>query len=99
MLWEAVQQTDEEAAPDTLRTLSTWIDRVRHQLRRIRIDIQVLVPWLLDLAESPRPARLETNPELASAGGALHANLPLPPRLGEIPGICQRAGNILEEIL
>ena len=99
MLWEAVQQTDQEASPDTLRTLSTWIDRVRHQLRRIRIDIQVLSPWLLDLAESPRPARLETNPELASAWEALHANLPLHPRLGEISDICRRANEILDEIL
>ena len=99
MLWEAVQQTDQEASPDTLRTLSTWIDRVRHQLRRIRIDIQVLAPWLLDLAESPRPAHLETNPELASAWDALHANLPLHPRLGEISDVCRHADNILEEIL
>ena len=98
MLWEAVQQTDEETAPDTLRRLSIWIDRVRHQLRRIRIDIQVLAPWLLVMAELPRPAQLETRPELASAWEALQSNLPLHPKLGEIPDICKRAINIIEEL-
>ena len=99
LLWEAVQQTDEETAPDTLRKLSIWIDRVRHQLRRIRIDIQVLAPWLLTLAEMPRPTGLDTNPEVTSAWGVLQANLPLHPRLGEIPDICKRAGNLIEELI
>ncbi len=87
-----------KTAPDTLRKLSIWIDRVRHQLRRIRIDIQVLAPWLLVMAEMPRPAQLDTDPELASAWEALQANLPLHPRLGEIPDICKRASNIIEEL-
>ena len=81
MLWEAVQQTDEETPPDTLRKLSIWIDRVRHQLRRIRIDIQVLAPWLLVMAEMPRPAQMDSNSELASAWEALQANLPCTPHL------------------
>ncbi|HEY3476800.1 MAG TPA: glucoamylase family protein, partial [Anaerolineales bacterium] len=98
MLWEAVQQTDEETAPDTLRKLSIWIDRVRHQLRRIRIDLQVLAPWLLVMANMPRPAHLDTNPEVTSAWQALQANLPLHPRLSEIPDICRRARNIIEEL-
>lgn len=99
MLWEAVQQTDEETAPDTLRKLSIWIDRVRYQLRRVRIDIQVLTPWLLALAETPRPSGLETDPEMTSAWGALLDNLPLHPRLGEIPNICKRASNLIEELI
>ena len=98
MLWEAVQQTDEETAPETLRRLSIWIDRVRHQLRRIRIDIQVLAPWLLVMPNRPRPAHTDTNQELASAWQALQANLPLHPRLGDIPDICRRARNIIEEL-
>ena len=98
MLWEAVQQTDEETAPDTLRKLSIWIDRVRHQLRRIRIDIQVLAPWLLVMAEMPRPTGLDTNPEVTSAWGALQANLSLHPELGQIPDICMRARNLIEEL-
>ena len=99
MLWEAVQQTEEESAPDTLRKLSIWIDRVRHQLRRIRIDIQVLAPWLLVMDDMPLPVGLDSNPELASNWEALQANLPLHPQLGEIPDICQRAGNIIEELI
>jgi cyclic beta-1,2-glucan synthetase len=98
MLWEAVQQTDEETAPDTLRNLSIWIDRVRHQLRRIRIDIQVLAPWLLALADAPRAEGLDTNTEVISAWEALLANLPLHPTLGEIPDVCKRASNLIEEL-
>ena len=98
MLWEAVQQTDEETAPDTLRKLSIWIDRIRHQLRRIRIDIQVLAPWLLVLAEMPPPTGLDTDPEVTSAWGALQANLSLHPQLGQIPDICMRARNLIEEL-
>lgn len=99
MLWEAVQQTDEETAPDTLRKLSVWIDRVRHQLRRIRIDIQVLAPWLLVMADMPRPAQLDSSPELASAWKTLQETLPLRPRLGEIPDVCKRAGQVIEELI
>ena len=98
MLWEAVQETDEETAPDTLRKLSIWIDRVRHQLRRIRIDIQVLAPWLLVMAEMPHPTGLDTDPEVTSAWGALQANLSLHPQLGQIADICMRARNLIEEL-
>ena len=98
MLWETVQQTDQETSPDTLRKLSVWIDRVRHQLRRIRIDTQVLAPWLFAMADMPRPGQLDTGPELAAAWKALEANLSLHPRLGEIPELCRRASNLIEEI-
>lgn len=98
MLWEAIQQSEEEYAPETARQLSVWIDRVRHQLRRIRIDIQVLAPWLLALSDMPTPEQLELRHELAASWNALQANLSLQPRLGEIPDLCRRATNIIEEI-
>jgi cyclic beta-1,2-glucan synthetase len=98
MLWEAVQNSQEEYTSEIPRKLSIWVDRVRHQLRRMRIDIQVLAPWLLAMADMPRPAQLETMPELAAAWKALDENLSLHPLLGEIPDICKRAINIIEEI-
>jgi cyclic beta-1,2-glucan synthetase len=98
MLWEAIQRSDEEYTPEIANKLSIWINRVRHQLRRIRIDIQVLAPWLLALANMPDPAQLDTRPELAAAWKALQENLSLRPTLGEIPELCKRAGNIIEEI-
>ena len=77
MLWEAIQQSEEEYAPEIANKLSIWINRVRHQLRRIRIDIQVLAPWLLALANMPQPAQLETQ---TRTGGCLEstAGKPLP---------------------
>ncbi|RPJ25897.1 MAG: cellobiose phosphorylase, partial [Chloroflexi bacterium] len=98
MLWEAIQNSEEEYEPAVARQLSVWTDRVRQQLRRIRIDIQVLAPWLLAMADIPLPLRLDTRPELAAAWQALEANLSLHPLLGEIPELCKRAGNIIEEI-
>jgi len=98
MLWEAIQQSDEEYAPEIANKLSIWINRVRHQLRRLRIDIQVLAPWLLILADMPRPERLESRPELAAAWQALEQNLSLHPLLGQIPELCKRSGNLVEEI-
>ena len=69
MLWEAIQQSDEDSAPETTRRLSIWIDRVRHQLRRIRIDIQVLAPWLLALANMPDQGQPETKTAFACGSG------------------------------
>jgi cyclic beta-1,2-glucan synthetase len=98
MLWEAIQNSNEEYAPEIARKLSVWIDRVRHQLRRIRIDIQVLAPWLFALAARPPLDRLESRTELANAWQALANNLSLHPALGEIPDLCHRAENLIEEI-
>src|SRR5262249_44775254 len=98
MLWEAIQQSEEDPSPDTTRKLSIWIDRVRHQLRRIRIDIQVLAPWLIALANIPRRGQPDEKSELTSAWKALETNLSLHPLLGEIPDICRRSNNIIEEI-
>ena len=100
MLWEAVQNSEGEIAPDELRSLSIWINRVRYQLKHLRIDLQVLAPWLLVLADMPRPSeRPDTNPELVSAWADLQAALILQPKLGEIPDICKRAGSILAQII
>ncbi|MBN2117748.1 MAG: hypothetical protein JW730_14325 [Anaerolineales bacterium] len=98
MLWEAIQASQEEYAPEIARKLSVWINRVNHQLRRIRIDIQVLTPWVIALGGMPRPAQLEARPELAAAWQALQKNLSLQPLLGEIPDLCRRASNLIEEI-
>ena len=98
MLWEAIQNSDEEYAPEVARRLSVWIDRVRHQLRRIRIDIQVLTPWLFALADRPALEESETRPELASTWKALKENLVLHPTLGEIPDVCLRAERLIEEL-
>ena len=100
MLWEGVQNSDEEIDPDALRSLSIWINRVRYQLKHIRLDLQVLAPWLLVLSDMPRlDDQSDIKPELASAWADLQAALPLHPKLGEIPDICKRAGSILEQII
>ncbi len=99
MLLEAIQKSDEEASAEALRKLSVWIDRVRSQLKRMRIDLQVLSPWLL-LADLPRIAQKATrNSELGSAWQELETILSLHPLLGEIPEICEKACRIIERII
>ena len=46
----------------------------------------------------PDHAQPDDQSELNDAWKALEENLPLHPRLGEIPDICKRANNIIEEI-
>ncbi|HKY53840.1 MAG TPA: glucoamylase family protein, partial [Anaerolineales bacterium] len=100
MLWEAIQNSDEEIDPDILRSLSIWINRVRYQLKHLRTDLQVLAPWLLVVTDMPNlNNQPNTKPELVSAWGDLQATLVLHPKLGEIPEICTRAGSILEQII
>ena len=100
MLWEAIQNSSEEIDPDILRGLSIWINRVRYQLKHIRIDLQVLAPWLLVLTETPQLGNQpDIKPELVAAWTNLQAALTLHPRLAEIPDICKNAGSILEEII
>ncbi len=100
MLWDAIQNSEEELPTESLRALSTWSQRVRYQLRHLRTDLHVLAPWLIALVDIHklinRPA---IDFELASAWNDLLATLPLHPRLGEIPQICDRAGPILEKIM
>ncbi|MGE5775377.1 MAG: GH36-type glycosyl hydrolase domain-containing protein, partial [Chloroflexota bacterium] len=98
MLWEAVQQSQEEYTQETANKLSIWVNRVNYQLRRIRIDIQVLAPWIIALASMPRPARLEERSELRIAWEALLGNLSMQPLLGDIPDLCKRAANLIEEV-
>ena len=100
MLWDAIQNSGEELSTESLRALSTWSQRVRYQLRHLRTDLHVLAPWLIALVDIHklinRPA---IDFELASAWNDLLATLPLHPRLGELPQICERAGPILEKIM
>ncbi|HET9909964.1 MAG TPA: glucoamylase family protein [Anaerolineales bacterium] len=99
MLWEAVQNSEEEIAPDVLRSLSIWINRVRYQLKHIRTDLQVLAPWLLALPNKPHPeSQTDEKSELATAWADLETSLTLHPKLGEIPEICIRSRSILEQI-
>jgi cyclic beta-1,2-glucan synthetase len=100
MLWEAIQTSDEEMTPEAMHSLSIWINRLRYQLRHVRIDLQVLSPWLLALSNMPPLFQQpDIKPELASALAELKKTLSLHPLLGEIPDISTRAGSILKQII
>src|SRR5215216_4643891 len=100
MLWDAMQASGEEVSTESLRKLSTWVQRVRYQLRHMRTDLQVLAPWLFSLAEAPTFSETTSaKAEIANAWNELLAVLSLRPTLGEIPQICERATACLEQIM
>jgi cyclic beta-1,2-glucan synthetase len=100
ILWDAIQRSGEELSTESLRALSTWIQRVRYQLRHLRTDLQVLAPWLVALADVQELMdKPHMSVELASAWNDLLTTLPLNPTLGEIPEICARAAPLFERIM
>ena len=100
LLWDAIQSSGEELSTESLRALSTWVQRVRYQLRHLRTNVQVLAPWLLALAEVKElMGKPDMGVELASAWNDLLTVLPLQPTLGAIPEICERAAPMLERIM
>ena len=100
MLWQAVQSAEEELSAESLRELSVWIQRVRYQLRHIRTDLQLLAPWLLALAEAAMPrSKPGQQTELESTWNELLMSLPLHPRIGEIPQICEKSNRVIGTLL
>src|SRR6266498_2129976 len=100
MLWDAIRDSQEELPTESLRALSTWMQRVLYQLRHIRTDLQVLAPWLLELADIPDLIhRPDVNSELTNTWNDLLTTLSLHPALGDLPIICERATAILERIM
>jgi len=100
LLWDAIQKSEEELSTESMRELSTWVQRVRYQLRHIRTDMQILAPWLITLADVPTlAAKSHTKTELADSWNELLTTLSLHPTLGKIPEICERAGQTLEKIM
>jgi cyclic beta-1,2-glucan synthetase len=100
MLLQAIQNTKEELSAESLRELSTWVQRVRYQLRHVRTDLQILAPWLMALADAPVPAgKPDTKSDLENAWNELLDTLSLHPRIGEIPQICEQAAGILERLM
>lgn len=100
LLWKAVQNQQEEISGESLRLLSTWIHRIRYQIRHIRTDLQVLAPWLLTLGDAPTPlGRQDTKEELEIAWQELLDILVFHPTIDDIPNICSRAIPQLEQIM
>jgi len=100
LLWDAIRNSEEELPSESLRALSIWIQRVRYQLRHIRSDLQIIAPWLIALADVPFLLdSTSTSEELTNAWNELLATLSLQPTIIEVQQICDRAGQILEQIM
>ena len=100
MLWQAIQTSTEELSAPSLRELSTWVQRVRYHLRHIRTDLRILAPWLMALAEAPLPvSKPGTTADFERTWEELRSALPLQPKLGDIPQICEQANHLIGTLM
>ena len=89
-----------------LRELRIWSERVRYQLLSMQNEMDMLLPWLLPLSQSPAFfARPDIDPPVANAWQALVDALPLKLPLDETPDACRdgqsrlnRLQNLLEAL-
>ena len=100
MIWQAIQSSQAELSSGSMHELSTWVQRVRNQLRHIRTDLQVLAPWLLALPEAPNLVpKPEKETELEHAWNELLDTLSLDPKIGEVSQICARANRLIGTLM
>ncbi|MBI3175316.1 MAG: hypothetical protein HYZ25_16450 [Chloroflexi bacterium] len=99
LLAKVVEAAAEQLDYETIRTLSTWIERTRHHLSQIQREIETLCPWSLAMAQIPPLfSRPDLQPELANAWKELVASLSLKPALEEIPAICTNTLDALQGV-
>ncbi len=80
----------------TLNRLSAWVERTRHHLAGIELDLQTLVPWPVSLANVPPSLEAASHAsELASAWQELQTLFAINPVLSSIPATCTHGLEIL----
>ena len=94
-----VKVSTEQLDSDTIRHLSTWIERTRHHLSQIERDMENLCPWSLIMAQAPS---LFEQPglraDLFAAWTGLMSAFSFKPPLENVPAICQRALDALRSV-
>ncbi len=99
LLAKVVEASAERLDSNTIRRLSTWIERTRHHLYQIQRDMEDLYPWPLILAKAPsmfdQPGLRE---DLASAWTELQSGFSFRPPLEVIPAICDHAMGVLQRL-
>ena len=99
LLTKVVKASTEQLDSDTIRRLSTWIDRTRHHLSQTQREMETLCPWSLAMAQIPSLFdQPDLRLELALAWNELLSAFSLKPPLEEIPAICVRALDALRRV-
>ncbi len=76
----------------SLAEMHFWSRQLRHDVERLRREMEMFAPWLSALAQTPVLFGADTLPaDLAAAWGAVRAALPLLPTLTESSGVCTSA--------
>ncbi len=71
-----------------LNSLRHWTERIHHQLRAMRREIESLVPWISMLDQVPDLLQIVNTPA-AEAWEALKGSLPLMPAVDEVETLCE----------
>lgn len=99
LLVKMIETSAERLDAHTIRQLSTWIDRARHHLSQIQLDIETLCPWSLTMAQAPQLfSREDLSADLAAAWKEFTSCFSFEPPLEDVPGICSRALKAFEPI-
>jgi cyclic beta-1,2-glucan synthetase len=92
LLAKVIETSAEQLDAETIRHISTWIERARHHLLQVQREIETLCPWSLAMAQAPSVFLQKTRSvELAGAWAGLVACFSFMPLLEEIPDVCARA--------
>jgi cyclic beta-1,2-glucan synthetase len=99
VLAKIVEASAKRLDSQTIRRLSSWIERTRHHLQNIQSDMEYIYPWPLALSQAPELFKRPDLPvDLQSAWNDLQAALPSRPSLDAIPAICDQAAELLTRL-
>ncbi len=99
LLAKVVEASTERLDSNTIRRISTWIERTRHHLTQTQREMESLYPWPLLLAKPPPLFEQENlRSDLASTWTELRSTLSFRPPLEIIPAICDHALEILQRL-
>jgi cyclic beta-1,2-glucan synthetase len=100
LLAKAIETSAEQLDAETIRRISTWIERARHHLTQIQRDIETLCPWSLNMTRAPALfSQEDLRAELAAVWEKFTSSFVFNPPLQDIPKVCSRALKALEKVI
>lgn len=99
MLLNLVEHSTARLDQTTLNRLSTWVDRTRYHLDYIQRDLQTFSPWSFRMTSTHALfEQPDIHPELVTNWQELQDLFSVNPALEDVPGICSRAMEVLNNM-
>ena len=99
LLAGVVEASAEKLDSDTVRLLSTWIERTRHHIFQTQRDIENLCPWLLMMGQVPSSFNAsDVRADVAAAWKELLTSYCMMPSLEDVPVFCAQLQEKLQDL-